>query len=146
MINKRQVAVRVQLDDGTEMAGHLWVTQAQRLSDLLNDGRRFLPFLDSDGLTQFLRTDAILRVQELQQAIDQAAVVDPYEILGVKPAIGDDDLAKTYHELCRQFHPDRMAQYDLPRELVAHASTMTVRIIDAYNRIRKSRGSARKSA
>jgi DnaJ-domain-containing protein 1 len=141
-IAKQKVQVYIRLEDGTEMVGFLFVTSQQRVSDLLNDNRRFLPFLDLDGTTHFLRAEGISRVHELHQEVDPSSVTDPYEILGVPYAISDEDLAKAYHELCRQFHPDRMSQYNLPRELVASASTMTVRIIDAYNRIRKARAVA----
>jgi DnaJ-domain-containing protein 1 len=141
LISKTKVEVEVRLNDGTEMLGFLFViTNQQRISDLLNDGRRFLPFLGSDGLMHFLRTEAIATVSEVQQEVNLSVVVDPYQVLGVPANISDDALAKVYHDLCRQFHPDRMSQYELPKELVASASTMTVRIIDAYNRIKKTRG------
>lgn len=31
---------------------------------------------------------------------------DPYEILGVSPAAGDDEVKKAYRGLCKRYHPD----------------------------------------
>ena len=139
-VNKRKVLVQVQLNDGTELLGYIFVlANQQRVSDLLNDGRRFLPFLGSDGLTHFLRVEGIARVAELHQEVNQSIVIDPYEFLGVSASITDDELLNVYHDLCMRFHPDRVGQYDLPREMMATATTMTVRIIDAFNRIKKAR-------
>jgi DnaJ-domain-containing protein 1 len=128
-ISKRKIEVRVVMNDGAEMMGFMF-------------GRRFIPLLATDGMTHLLNVGSIARVCEISQEANAAVAVDPYDVLGVPYRITDDELAKAYHDLCRQFHPDRIAQFDLPKELVAAASAQTARIIDAYNRVKKLRAAA----
>ena len=141
-ISKRKIEVRVVMNDGAEMMGFMFLSVQQRTLDVLNDGRRFIPLLATDGMTHLLNVGSIARVCEISQEANAAVAVDPYDVLGVPYRITDDELAKAYHDLCRQFHPDRIAQFDLPKELVAAASAQTARIIDAYNRVKKLRAAA----
>ena len=64
---KTKVAVEIELGDGTLMMGSMFVAATQRLSDLLNDDRRFLPFETSEGVVVSLRKSVISRVTELNQ-------------------------------------------------------------------------------
>lgn len=148
---KWEVEVQVELDNGTQLLGCLFVMPLQqRISDLLSDERGFLPFRSSDGLTHHLRKSSIARVVELEQDIDHDSITDPYEIMGLPRHVSDDELARTYHDLCRLHHPDKLVSLDLPKEHVAIAHSRTVRIIDAYHRILKERqlaaGTGRKRA
>ena len=106
----------------------------QRLSDLLSDDRT-----GNDGLTHFLRKSSIARVVELKQDIEQEMISDPYDILGLPRHVSDEELLRSYHELCRVNHPDKLVSLGLPEEHIAIAHSRTVRIIDAYHRILKQR-------
>ena len=48
-IDKWEIEVEMTFADGRQSLGYLFVRPAQRLSDMLNDDRRFLPFRHSDG-------------------------------------------------------------------------------------------------
>jgi hypothetical protein len=37
------------LEDGTSLAGHVFVSVDERVLDCLNDARPFIPFLQADG-------------------------------------------------------------------------------------------------
>jgi hypothetical protein len=139
---KVKIEVQVELDDGKRLLGFLFVKQAQRLSDLLNDERRFLPLLTSEGLLVQLKKAAIARVTQLDQAAERAALTDPYEILGVSPRIDDGGLRKAYHALCAQHHPDKLVSIGLAREYIDMANSRIARIIDAYHRVHKLRQAA----
>lgn len=46
---KSKAAVEVVLEDGTSLAGHVFVSVDERVLDCLNDARPFIPFLQADG-------------------------------------------------------------------------------------------------
>ncbi len=141
---KTKLEVEVELDDGARLLGFVFIRQMQRLTDLLNDPRAFLPVQTSEGLIVHLRKATIARITQLDQAADAGAVIDPYEILGVSPRVGDDDLRRAYHELCARHHPDKLVSLGLAAEYIDLANSRIVRVIDAYGRIQKQRhGAAR---
>ena len=119
-ISKWKVEVQVELDNGTRLLGFLFVTPTQRLSDLLNDPREFLPVQTPEGLIVHLRKSTIARVTQLDQAADAGAATDPYEILGVSPRVGNEDLRSAYHELCAQHHPDKLVALGLAAEIESY--------------------------
>ncbi len=134
-IDKQTVEIQVTLDDGTEFLGCLFTGQMQRISELLNDPRQFLPIRASDGLILHIRKSTIAKIMQLDQAVGQNAVTDPYEILGVSRSIGDSDLKETYYTLCNVYHPDKLMSLNMAPEIVDLANSRTIRIIDAYERI-----------
>lgn len=46
---KEKAPVELVLEDGTVLAGHLFVGLGERVLDCLNDARPFMPFLQDDG-------------------------------------------------------------------------------------------------
>ena len=141
-VGKDKVEVQVELDDGARLLGFLFVKQGQRISDLLNDERGFLPLLTSDGLIVLLKKTAIARVTQLDQAAECAALTDPYEILGVSPRGDDGALRKAYHALCARHHPDKLVSLGLAGAYVDMANSRLARVIDAYHRVQKLRQAA----
>ncbi len=49
-LSKDKIDVQLELHDGTRILGALFTSQNQRLSDLLNDDRKFLPLAATNGL------------------------------------------------------------------------------------------------
>ncbi len=134
-IDKWPVEVEVNLNGGERLLGILFVKPMQRLSELLNDTREFLPLRTTDGLIVHIRKSTIAKAVQLNQNVESGAIVDPYEVLGVAPRINDEDLKKTYHKLCSHNHPDKLLSLDLSPEFADMANSRLRRIIDAYNRI-----------
>lgn len=137
---KAKVAVEVELDDGTQMMGSLFVSGTQRLSDLLNDERLFLPFETSEGTVVSLRKSVIARVTEINQKVATRPDNSPYAILGVSESAADDEVKRAYRERVREVHPDKWAGTGLPEEAVAAVNGKMARINDAYHRILRARG------
>lgn len=50
------------LIDGTSLRAYLFVRDMQRVNDLLNDERRFIPFEDVGGQIRLVNKDHILTV------------------------------------------------------------------------------------
>ena len=52
-LSKNKVEIQVHLDDGNQFLGVLSVRQDQRISDLMNDERQFLPVEMSGGMSSY---------------------------------------------------------------------------------------------
>jgi DnaJ-domain-containing protein 1 len=141
-IEKRRIEAAVRLEDGTDLLGFLFVQPLQRVSDMLNDSRQFLPFQVSDGPIVHLHKSKIAKVSQLAKEPSQEETFDPYEILGVSPAASDEKLKETYHSLCSAYHPDKLQGLGLPSDFSEIANSRIVRIIDAYRRITAARQGA----
>ncbi len=141
-ISKWKIEVRVELDDGARLLGFLFVKPMQRLSDLLNDTRSFLPMQTADGLIVQLAKSTIAKVVQLDQKAEAAAITDPYDILGVSPRVSDQKLKETYHALCTEYHPDKLISVGVATEFIDLANSRITRIIDAYRRVQIMRRSA----
>ena len=140
-----KLAVEMEIDGGPRMIGSVFVGQKQRLPDLLNDDRALLPFETSDGLIKILRKSTIRSVTPLNQVTLPMTTTDPYEILGVAPSIGDDDLRNVYHRKVQETHPDKLLSMGLPPEFVQLANDKVARINDAYDRIKQQRGNQKQA-
>lgn len=132
---KKNVEVQVDLDDGKQIVGKLALSQDQRVSDLLNDDRLFLPLKTSGGIVVILRKMVINKVVPLDQQIEQDKVSDPYKILGVSQNLSDEKLKEVYHELCSKNHPDKVQSSGLSDQFLELANSRMLRINDAYERI-----------
>ena len=62
---KSQIEVELYLDDGSHFLGKFGVGQTERLSDMMNDDRDFLPFETSDGQVVMIRKTVISKVVQL---------------------------------------------------------------------------------
>ena len=142
---KIKLAIELEIDGGQRMLGNLFVSNQQRLPDLLNDAQAFLPFETNDGLIKIIRKSTIRCVTPLHQVTLPMTSTDPYEILGVAPSIADEELKNVYHRRVQETHPDKLVCMGLPAEFVQLANDRVARINDAYDRIcqqRKVRGDA----
>ncbi|MFO1089160.1 MAG: molecular chaperone DjiA [Hyphomicrobiales bacterium] len=64
---------------------------------------------------------------------------DPYEILGVDPCIGTEELKRAYREMVKANHPDRHIAAGVPPEMVDIANRRLAAINAAYEQIAKAR-------
>ena len=60
---------------------------------------------------------------------------DPYEVLGVSPDAGDDEIKKAYRDLARKYHPDNYVN----NPLADLAEEKMKEINEAYDAITKGR-------
>ena len=138
-IDKVRIEAAVKLEDGTNRLGFLFVKPMQRVSDLLNDHRQFLPLQVTDGPIVHLHKSKIAEVVQLTEETDLRETCDPYEVLGVRPSASDEILKEAYHSLCSAYHPDKLQGLGLPSDFSEIANSRIVRIIDAYRRITAAR-------
>ena len=65
---------------------------------------------------------------------------NPYEVLGVQPGIGNDELKSQYRKLISENHPDKLIARGVPKEFVSIATEKVAAINEAYDQIAKERG------
>ena len=64
---------------------------------------------------------------------------DPYEVLGLARDATDAEVKKTYRQLIRENHPDKLIAQGLPQEFIDLANEKMAHINAAYDRIEKER-------
>jgi DnaJ like chaperone protein len=64
---------------------------------------------------------------------------NPYDVLGVQPDIGDDDLRRHYYRLVQDNHPDKLIARGMPEEFINIATAKIAAINEAYAEIRRER-------
>ena len=72
---KVAVEVKVTLTDGTALWGNFYRNPHDRVLDVLNDDRAFLPFADKDGAVSFITKSAIWKIVPLEQNIEHIGEV-----------------------------------------------------------------------
>jgi DnaJ like chaperone protein len=65
---------------------------------------------------------------------------NPYDVLGVKPDIGDAELKSAYRKLVAENHPDKLLARGVPKEFIALATEKIASINEAYDEIARERG------
>ncbi len=139
---KINVEIEVHLDDGSLFLGMVSVRQDQRVSELMNDERQFLPIQMSKGNVVILRKTAIFKIVPLDQHIEHDKILDPYDILGVPKGVSDEELTRFYHNAVKENHPDKVQSAGLSPQYLDMATSRMIRINDAYERIVSMRQSA----
>jgi len=69
-------------------------------------------------------------------------LTDPYVILGVSYAAGDEEIRHTFRRLVRENHPDSLIARGVPPEFIKLATDKLAAINGAYEKIRDERGIA----
>jgi hypothetical protein len=78
---KSQIEVELYLDDGSHFLGKFGIGQSERLSDLMNDGRDFLPFETSEGHVVMIRKTVISKVVQLDADCAQSIPMEQIRLI-----------------------------------------------------------------
>jgi len=136
-IYKNKLLVEIEFDSGTQWTGYLFVGQQQRLSDLLNDERVYLPFELLDGSIEIFVKARTRRVKPIARVNAAADSENPFHVLGLADSVGEAPLREAYHRKVQELHPDKLASLGLSEELIRFAHERMARLNEAYSRARK---------
>ncbi len=62
--------VEVTMSDGSSVRGNFFLNPQERIVDMLNDDRRFLPFADEEGIIIVLAKSAINSIRPAHQKVE----------------------------------------------------------------------------
>jgi DnaJ like chaperone protein len=132
---------------------------AEQLASMLKGNRALLQDV-LEGLFHIAKADRVLHPNEVQflaQVAKRFGITEtefsyikarhaaptkrnPYDVLGAKPSMGNDELKSHYRKLVVENHPDKLMARGVPKEFVAIATEKIAAINEAYGLIAKERG------
>jgi hypothetical protein len=146
VVSRARHRVRLVLTDGSATDCDLFLSFNQRVSDLLNDHRLFLPVVTADGETRIIskRTIAEVRILPAQTAAKPKAAASTSEltleaaasILGVASDAAPETIDAVYLRLLESVSPN--PNEDDPR-LSEVKEELRIRYLDAYEAIAHAR-------
>ena len=133
--------VEVVLEDGETVHGRMHFPTTRSLGDELNTASGFVDFEIQEGDRFFLAKRSIQsvrprqmpRADQLNRAQIKSELFNPWTILGTTDTASKDEIREAYHRLVKQYHPDRFANLELPREVKEYLNAMSRRINAAYS-------------
>ena len=138
-VTRYKVAVSIGRDGGNgEDLAYMFLAPAQRVTDVLNDERDFLPFERPDGSLFVVakRTIRCITPMEMGRQINEK---DPYDLLGITLTATDEEVHEAYRRSIAAVHPDRVHSLGLPRDFLEMATRKAGLLNDAYRKIRAVR-------
>ncbi|MDX5361163.1 MAG: J domain-containing protein [Alphaproteobacteria bacterium] len=138
--SKRRVRVSVERGDKGTVEAILFLAQDERLIDVLNDERAFLPVETLLGKLLLVPKREITEVTPIDREGKPVGMTsDPYRILGLAPESTSEEVRSAYMTRIKAMHPDRVRAAGLCEELVQYATEQSQLITAAYQEISSAR-------
>ena len=147
--HKNETPVKLTIAGQKAIDAVLFTVNGERLSDVLNDPRSFIPVRTTNGeilivaKTQIASiveaTDHASEDKDVDAVENKSKSFDPYQTLRISPAASLDEIRSAYRARIKAVHPDTVASIDLNEDLSKAASQATQKIIYAYRRIMHER-------
>lgn len=148
--------VRLTLSGKEPFNAVVYIRLGQRLSDLLNDDRNFIPVRLENGENMMVAKSQINSITEIESVSDtgsdELAEVDaarasraarkgfdPYAVLRISPEADLNDVRKAYKARMKAVHPDTVASLGLDDDLARAALLAAQKVNYAYKKIMRER-------
>ncbi len=132
---KRKERVRIVLKDDSPIEGYLFCGQEERVGDVLNDNRVFLPVEQLDGKLIYMHKQNIAQLTPKDVKNLSKLPRNPHEMLGIRKDASMEEVKQAYRKMTRHYHPDRLASMDLPEDIMEYANLMFLNINAAYEAV-----------
>lgn len=151
--HKNEKVVQLHIAGREPMAATIFHVNGERLTDLLNDPRAFIPVRAASGEMMIVAKAQIASIIEIDEEQEAAAedklpgknaprAFDPYETLRISPDASHEELRAAFRARIKAVHPDTVASLGLDEDLSKAASQATQKIIYAYRKIMRERKAA----
>lgn len=160
--NRHEAEVLITLTGQEPFEARVFLKHDERLIDLLNDPRAFIPVRRTDGTTLITSKHAIVSIVEIPPPAGAAPgsaphdettytdetnrtarphkPLDPYEVLRVNRNASLDEIRAAYKARMKAVHPDAIAALDLNEDIVRAAHVTAQKVNHAYRRVLRERG------
>lgn len=147
VISRIRQKVRLITFNDAIIEGFIFVSQGQRVSDLLNDDRGFIPVESAAGEVRVISKRAIMEIEILEKdgpaerrdAGGSDVVVlgggNAYDLLGVEPDADDGVVRAVYLDKMNSIDVDRLQQVSPNLDLIRAAQIIRDRYAAAYDSI-----------
>ena len=149
--HKNERSVRLLLVGGEPINATIFHVNGERLTDLLNDPRAFIPVRTEDAGMMIVAKTQIVSILELEtETINDDAgsskpngpSFDAYAMLRIDKNATHDEIRAAYKARIKSVHPDSIASLGLDEELGKAALLATQKLNYAYRKVMRERGSA----
>ena len=142
---RRRVRAIIEREGKDPFEAYLFLGRDERMSDLVNDERDFIPAEALDGRTIIIAKKCLIEITPCGDGDFQFATrgSDPYALLGIEASASDEDVVVAYRKTLKGVHPDAVEAAGLDRRLIAAADVLTKQVLDAYKGIVAERRAAR---
>ncbi len=150
--HKTETSVQLRLTGQEPVEAFVFHVNGERLTDLLNDPRAFIPMRSANGEIMIVAKTHIAsmietNIEDTTAANDQndepvkraPKSFDPYATLRISPDADNDALRAAFKARIKSVHPDTVASLGLDEDLANAASQATQKIIYAYRKIMRER-------
>ncbi|MEN3973753.1 J domain-containing protein [Emcibacter sp. SYSU 3D8] len=135
-VEKQRVLVVLQLTSGECLFGFFHAGHSERISDVLNDQRTFLPFEVVDGERMIHAKTSIMRVYEICNVTRHFHHPDPYVVLNVSRADSWETIQRAYRQQMVLCHPDRYAHRNPPEAALELLDRIASRLNEVMDQIK----------
>lgn len=151
--HKNEKVVQLHIAGREPMAATIFHVNGERVTDLLNDPRAFIPVRIGSGEMMIVAKAQIASITEIDEEQQTATedkltgkktsgAFDPYETLRISPDATHEELRAAFRARIKAVHPDTVASLGLDDDLSRAASHATQKIIYAYRKIMRERKAA----
>jgi DnaJ-domain-containing protein 1 len=135
-VEKQRVMVILQLITGESIFGFIHAAHSERISDVLNDQRAFLPFEDVDGERMIHAKTSIMRVYEICNVTKHFHHPDPYVVLNVSRADSWESIQRAYRQQMALAQKERHADRNPPEAAIELLDKIARRLNEVLDQIR----------
>lgn len=136
--------VQIVTGNGRQVVGEIFLGQGERLVDLLNDSRKFLPVEQGKGEVKVISKSAISEAKLL--AMEPVDKRNPYAILRIQRGATMAEVKAAWMKRIKMTHPDRLAALDMDEHVQYAARIACQKVNQAYDEIMRELREAKRDA